>query len=408
MNDIPYQNSNASAEQKIAQETIQNNNHKDPRWMITMTWRRIAGILILGFLLIIAVSCYCYKNGCSNPYAQFWSVLGIAMLIGGASFAAGGIGGFIFGIPSMVQSNNTIIKNNDNLIQISDWLTKIIVGVGLVELTKTPHKIKQIGEYLQPSFGGNEWGRNASMAIVFYFFFFGFLIVYFWTRTDFTKIIYDDEDERVKKAEADTQKAIKAKEEIQKAKDEMEKVKEKTEKIANTVTTEKTKEKVAESQFAAYSTTIDETFGEKATVKDAVEALKAKVKEVLEKKKPTVSDDLQKNRWGGKNENNGKIINANVTAEDDSGYYQVEITVANKDGSDLNQPVAIFVHDSFQFPDDAIYVAPENKVARIILYAYEAFTIGALLADGTELELDLNEQKDYPKGFYWTKDQDLK
>ena len=75
-----------------------------------------------------------------------------------ACLASGGIIGFLFGIPRVLQDINapTIMpKNNEedkdsantskssyrmqvntNLEQISDWLTKIIVGVGLIELRR--------------------------------------------------------------------------------------------------------------------------------------------------------------------------------------------------------------------------------------------------------------------------------
>jgi hypothetical protein len=58
--------------------------------------------------------------------------------------------GFLFGIPKILQNNQIASANtaspayqqqvNTNLTEISDWLTKIIVGLGLVSLTKiSPH-----------------------------------------------------------------------------------------------------------------------------------------------------------------------------------------------------------------------------------------------------------------------------
>ncbi len=69
--------------------------------------------------------------------------IAVALFIAGAASAAGMFVGFLFGIPrslqrepqtggalNKVQSSNGQYAVNTNLEQISDWLTKIIVGVG--------------------------------------------------------------------------------------------------------------------------------------------------------------------------------------------------------------------------------------------------------------------------------------
>jgi hypothetical protein len=45
---------------------------------------------------------------------------------------SGGFVGFLFSIPSETEPKNTIVHVNTSLNQIADWLTKIIVGVSLV------------------------------------------------------------------------------------------------------------------------------------------------------------------------------------------------------------------------------------------------------------------------------------
>jgi hypothetical protein len=80
------------------------------------------------------------------------------------------------GKPKGVYSANT------NLEQISDWLTKIIVGVGLVQLTVIPGKLRSLADYLATAFGTPAVPSALVMTIIFYFGIFGFLLGYLWAR----------------------------------------------------------------------------------------------------------------------------------------------------------------------------------------------------------------------------------
>ena len=68
-----------------------------------------------------------------------WGAFATALFIGSSSFLIGGLVGFLFGIPRAVQGSTAPTgaaqyQANTNLEQVSDWLTKIIVGVSLVEI----------------------------------------------------------------------------------------------------------------------------------------------------------------------------------------------------------------------------------------------------------------------------------
>ncbi len=97
-----------------------------------------------------------------------------------------------------------------------------------------------------------------------------------------------------------------------------------------------------------------------------------------------------------------------VKKNDWQNLYDLIVTVSNIDNSPLSSPVAIFIHDSYKLPDNVVYLKPDKSSgnAQLSLLAYEAFTIGALFADGTELELDLNDQKGFPPDFYWKKEKE--
>jgi hypothetical protein len=142
-------------------------------------------------------------GGSSRSWQKYLVALGTGLLIGGASFCLGSFSGFLFGIPrimnsssaqSVLKSSKNIILHNDNLVQISDWLTKIIVGVGLTQINKAPEKLWQMGEKISYCFdpNGNNGNSNKDIAtvisicVVLYFLILGFIAAYLWTRVYFS------------------------------------------------------------------------------------------------------------------------------------------------------------------------------------------------------------------------------
>jgi hypothetical protein len=132
---------------------------------------------------------------------------------------------------------------------------------------------------------------------------------------------------------------------------------------------------------------------------DISEKFKEEVQKLYQAEPVTVKDDLQKNRWGGLAKNNGKKISATVVQSDIKGEYKVTVEVAFIKGKKAIGNVAFFLHDSFR--NEIRYRKGETRAVRISLLAFEAFTVGAYTEDGTLLELDLQREKGYPKGFYY-------
>jgi hypothetical protein len=111
---------------------------------------------LVGFVIIlIPIFIAAYTKSILFSSAFLWA---FAYLLSGALL------GFIFGVPTIIsnssgrgqqvskdsptpdeiEKNNKIVQANTNLTQISDWLTKVMVGAGLVQLSKIPHFIKEI------------------------------------------------------------------------------------------------------------------------------------------------------------------------------------------------------------------------------------------------------------------------
>ena len=111
------------------------------------------------------------------------------VVIGSSAFLIGGLVGFLFGIPRTVQSSTpstgaTQYQGNTNLEQVSDWLTKIIVGVSLVEIGRVMPALAKLAAILKAPLGGQPssaaFGLGVGTASALTGFFF-----YLWTREEF-------------------------------------------------------------------------------------------------------------------------------------------------------------------------------------------------------------------------------
>jgi hypothetical protein len=136
--------------------------------------------------------------------AFFWAM---------ACFAGGSLVGFLFGIPRVVQTSpppepglsspepgasssgkmarmGYQLVVNTHLDDVSDWLTKIAVGVGLVELEKMPGLLHRLGTVIA---GGMVNPSDSSslvpfiMALILYFTTAGFMSGYLTTRMFFQR-----------------------------------------------------------------------------------------------------------------------------------------------------------------------------------------------------------------------------
>lgn len=124
--------------------------------------------------------------------ADSLTVLASGLIVGAAAWICGGIVGFLFGIPRTPPSESVTEDGkpapapdfiaNTNLVEISDWLTKIIVGLGLVHLAQIPEHLAQLQQNLVPAFGGGDAAGPFAVAVVVFYSADGFLFWYLLTR----------------------------------------------------------------------------------------------------------------------------------------------------------------------------------------------------------------------------------
>ena len=150
----------------------------------------------LAFLLpiagLIVVLLYC--NTLSTSIMQ---TFGPSAMVAGATLIAGAFLGFLFAIPRAQQQGERIdgrpvaeqanrqgpLRINTNLEQVSDWLTKIIVGVTLIELGRIVRSLGPPIAALAAVYGNATGATVMAAAIFLYFPIVGFLSGYVATRS---------------------------------------------------------------------------------------------------------------------------------------------------------------------------------------------------------------------------------
>ena len=132
-----------------------------------------------------------------------------------ACLGAGSLIGIIFGIPrsasrSPEQGKTGLaeLRANTNMEEISDWLTKLLVGAGLVELKELPQAIDSAARYIAPALQSRAGMPPTTLmsiaaAILIYFSVEGFISGYIFARVYFT-LVLDLANRQLNKHDADS------------------------------------------------------------------------------------------------------------------------------------------------------------------------------------------------------------
>ncbi len=147
-------------------------------------------IFIFSTLIASLLVCLCvvaiYAYSLHSKSLEAFSTLFMVVI---SSYAIGNILGLIFGMPKTVQeqaekssSKKQLTYNiNTSLEQISDWLTKMIIGAGLVELKDITAFLANISKEISADIG-HENAQSIVIASILYFMILGFFVTYFSTR----------------------------------------------------------------------------------------------------------------------------------------------------------------------------------------------------------------------------------
>lgn len=164
---------------------------------------------VLSSLVITLHALNAAYEGPDDRWSNFLGVLSNSCLIGAAFISIGGLLGFIFGIPRVVRfvppapgpesssktssssgeaavrfQDDRRLSTNTNLEDISDWLTKILVGAGLAQLAVLPGQLKRLADFFHASM---PLTAEAALMIILNFFVLGFMGSYLLTRLFLTE-----------------------------------------------------------------------------------------------------------------------------------------------------------------------------------------------------------------------------
>jgi hypothetical protein len=160
------------------------------RWLLRWGTDSAAKIIFLFFLGIVGLGLVLVFFGVSNTGSP-----GAALLWAFACLVFGGTLGFLFGIPRVLQptaqSGTTASQApayqqqvNTGLERVSEWLTTMLVGLGLVQLGSISKVLDAGGTALSPVFGSGSvpYAKPLAEGLLVFFSLAGFLGSYMMTR----------------------------------------------------------------------------------------------------------------------------------------------------------------------------------------------------------------------------------
>jgi hypothetical protein len=173
---------------------------------LNLTMRALIIGLIFGLYLVLAATGYAPKE---DAFTVERTAMGWALAYFGVLF----IVGFLFAYPRTLQGDPEKKspyeqRVNTNLEQISDWLTKIIVGLGLVELKQIPPKLSEASNWMAQSFTNVAPPplqlSSFCSAFIIYFSVLGFLAGHLATRMFLSAAFYRGDQREVVPVERQT------------------------------------------------------------------------------------------------------------------------------------------------------------------------------------------------------------
>lgn len=189
--------------------------------IVAVTRWAAGGLLALAVVMSVAA-------GLMSPPGQAASigfcaaVLALAMVSMATGAFTGGIIGFLFGIPRLLNrwqrdtrdaddvatrqaggasfSERGLLLSNSNLEEVSDWITKIIVGMTLINLPNVPGWLQRYSDWLAASLGAASSATSAAGVFIAILTvaacLLDFLFMYLQTRTSLTLLFLDVEHMR--------------------------------------------------------------------------------------------------------------------------------------------------------------------------------------------------------------------
>jgi len=316
----------------------------------------------------------------------------IELLVAAASSCAGALFGFLFGIPRGSMQSNTeerVAKPNNyrpsnSLEQVTEWLTKILVGAGLIELAKISGALNAAGIAVAGAFNSAPSGTAiVTKAVIVSFVVYGFLVAFLWTRIYYSRLQALGDKDIWDALNDARQQAIHEKESKEEALSILEGV------AAGAIPTRQAGPRRA--QVSAKSSTSPQETDEWP------DEVRAKVEEFKNAPNDWNDDTAGRIFRGASQEAHGKILEGEIVKELRSALV-VNLRVRTKTGERLEGPVSLLLHPSFT--KSVMEVQPEGDRAEARITAGGWFTVVAIIDKGnTVLSYNLKQLPNAPEWF---------
>ncbi|NUO76349.1 MAG: hypothetical protein HOQ32_10075 [Lysobacter sp.] len=330
-----------------------------------------------------------------------WLAIGLQWKFGAAiagvlcAALAGTLLGFLFGIPrALTEPPPTVLtdparegaapradpgfSHNTNLEQISDWLTKIVVGVSLVQAREIADAFNHLSIQAAADWGLKNGASTAGFLLATAALL-GFLASYIWTRTDFVQYLESSQSavaaERRRRQEAE-RSARESKATLDDA-------------VAFIAR--------GTAPAAAPAAARADALRAEAPRSDAAHA---EFTPALRSNSALWDSDPRKGEFGGAAAAEGRVLSAEVKPLNrDGSLCAVLLIVRAADGAPpLQGAVTFYLHPTFDPSQQR--VAPSEGRAELRLIAAGAFTVGVEIeGEPTRLELDLLALPNLPQAF---------
>jgi hypothetical protein len=141
-----------------------------------------------GVFIFLGIASIVLGLSLGSNTGQRFTIIVAAAVIAFASACLGGLAGFIFAIPRAREKDGTQFSYlaNTNLEQISDWLTKILVGISLIQIGRLQSVLGNLGRNLAPMLGGTSVSGGIGVTMCIAAALPAFILTYLWTSVAVT------------------------------------------------------------------------------------------------------------------------------------------------------------------------------------------------------------------------------
>lgn len=323
----------------------------------------------------------------------------IELLIGSCAAAVGSLFGFVFGMPRASvapamreegdeKDSRVGYQPSTNLEQVSDWLTKILIGVGLVELRQIGDALAAMGRVVAGSLNVAPAGTVVvTQAVIAGFSVLGFLASFLWTRIYYGPLQAIADDEVIKGLKNKLQQSVK---QLQKSEQRLNEERSSRQDFVEQVKNQDIVLRPPKTEAKKLAAAEDDWKNWDTDVVDKIEKLR--------KAEPRWEDDTVADIFkDAKQEDRGRRLEAELQREVEDAL-SIQLRVRGVGDRPLTGTVVFLLHPTF--PNPVIAKRAANNKAEITIYSEGWSTVAAVMDGGkTVLSYNLKELPGVPDWF---------